>query len=158
MYQVEHVANSIIYASRMANQTISLMKLQRLLYLLYAEYYKLTDKPLFNIGFETWTYGPAIEKLYYAYTGHFGRNTTKDIRTYIPDPEGYLKKTILSPYENDDYLFLQAWNKIWNVYGDRSGIELCQITRTQDSAWYKAVKNGQRFLNDEDIKQEAYTH
>ena len=149
MYQAEHVANTIIYTARKAGQKISMTKLQQIMYLVYAEYYKLTNSQLFMNKFEAWTYGPVITEIYYAYVNTFGKETTKDLRTYIPD-----LKTCLPPYQKKDDMLIQALTTVWDEYGKKTINELCKITKAQNSAWYKAIQNNQRFLNEEDIKQE----
>ena len=59
-YDATLVANNVLYrASRSEPRvTVTLMKLQKVLYFVASEYAKRTGRPLFSEHFQTWEYGP----------------------------------------------------------------------------------------------------
>lgn len=64
-YTANDIANwFLVTIDREAGETLSHLKLQKLVY--YAQVWSLAlfDKPLFDEDFEAWTYGPALPSLY----------------------------------------------------------------------------------------------
>lgn len=58
------------YIINRANQKcipISNLKLQKILYFLWIEYYKLTGQPLFNDEISAWQLGPVVPEVYYEF-------------------------------------------------------------------------------------------
>ena len=146
VFQLAHVVNTILYKAEEEDVNISPMKLQKLLYFIYMQYYSRTGTPLFAERFEPWEYGPVVSDVYYAYKNKKGPY----IENYMRDAEGKLKRLALNAEPDLD----QAFNTAWLKYKGFSGIELSQITHKEDGAWWKAAKNGRPFLSDEDIRSD----
>lgn len=122
------------------------MKLQKLLYFVYMEYFSRTGTPLFAERFEPWEYGPVVSDVYYTYK----KRKRTYIDTYMRDAEGKLKKLALNSEPDLD----QAFNDAWQKYKGYTGIELSRLTHKEDSAWWRAASNSKPFLSDEDIKND----
>lgn len=58
-----NIANAILYKGFNEGVDLTPMKLQRLLYLTYKEFYKRTNTLLFDEKFEVWKYGAVVEVL-----------------------------------------------------------------------------------------------
>ena len=58
-----NIANAILYKGFNESVDITPMKLQRLLYLTYKEFYKRTNTLLFDEKFEVWKYGPVVRSV-----------------------------------------------------------------------------------------------
>lgn len=58
-----NIANAILYKGFNEGVDITPMKLQRLLYLTYKEFYKRTNTLLFDEKFEVWKYGPVVRSV-----------------------------------------------------------------------------------------------
>lgn len=61
------IAKVIIFYGNQHNIPINNLKLQKLLYLLWVDYYKETHQHLFEERFYAWAYGPAVPSIYYVY-------------------------------------------------------------------------------------------
>lgn len=146
MCQVSHVVNTIVHQAQVDQIALSPMKLQKILYFLYKEYYKEFDQALFAERFEAWIYGPVISEVYCAYQNRRDKN----INQYMPDANGDLKKISLSTSPD----FRKVFVSVWDRYKHYSGIELSKLTHSKDSAWTKAVATKNAFLSDNDIASE----
>ncbi len=74
MYRAQEVAKYVIGECTKAGKPVDNMKLQKMLYFLWIEYYRQTGKNLFNDEIQAWKYGPVIPAVYWRY------------RTFIADP------------------------------------------------------------------------
>ena len=74
MYRAQEVAKYVIGECTKAGKPVDNMKLQKMLYFLWIDYYRQTGKNLFNDEIQAWKYGPVIPAVYWKY------------RTFIADP------------------------------------------------------------------------
>ena len=127
------------------------LKLQKLLYILYAKYFVITSSALFANRFEAWQYGPVLSDIYEV----FKSEGSNPIREYRPDANG----KVLVVSEIGD--FGECFNFIWLKYAHKSAAYLVDLTHgkventaNRETAWKKAVnKNGLgAFLDDYEIK------
>lgn len=146
MCQVSHVVNTIVHQAKKESISLSPMKLQKILYFLYKEYYKEFNQALFPERFEAWMYGPVVSDVYYAYQ----KRRKKNITEYMQDAGGNLKRITLDSSPDFQRVFIDVWDRC-KCY---SGIELSKLTHSQDSAWTKAVTSNKAFLDDDDIEAE----
>ena len=142
-----NIANNFLELAFKENITISPMKLQKLVYILYKEYLKLTGKSLFSERFEAWQYGPVLPNIYNEFKSYRGT----PIKSYSLDADGGITKVNVIPMSDFDYVL----NDVWNKYKKFDGIELSNFTHKKDTAWEKSIKNETYFLDDNDIFEEA---
>lgn len=140
------VGNTILERAMVDGIDITPMKLQKLIYIVYKEYYKRTGRPLFAERFEVWKYGPVLRDVYDAFKG-YGANAIKELSR---ESDG----NIYIVNEESSTTFREIMNYTWEKYKAYDGIRLSEMTHKKDTAWYKAAKSGQVFLSDEDIKNE----
>lgn len=140
------VGNSILDRAQQENKDITPMKLQKLIYCLYKEYYKSTGRSLFNERFEAWKYGPVLRSVYDAFK-KYGSNAIKDFFT-SQDGNIYIVNQTSSPS------FKNAFEKVWRLYSDYDGIVLSAFTHRSNSAWRKAIDQRKAYLLDSDIVSE----
>ncbi|WP_251353280.1 Panacea domain-containing protein [Hominisplanchenecus murintestinalis] len=140
------VGNTILKRAMSDGIDITPMKLQKLIYIVYKEYYKRTGRSLFPERFEVWRYGPVLRDVYDTYK-NYGANV---IRNLAKEADG----NIYVVNEDSSAIFKDVMDYTWRKYGGYDGIRLSEMTHKQDTAWYKAAKAGQAFLTDEDIKNE----
>lgn len=146
MYQLAHVANTILFRAKNEGMAISPMKLQKLIYFLYAEYLYRKQKHLFAERFEAWKYGPVLDDIYQAFKGYGASR----IKSYMSDANGLYK--IIDVDCNRS--FKLCFDEVWYEYSPKTGIELSKITHQSGSAWYAAVSERKPFLTDQDILTE----
>ncbi len=119
-----------------SNGNITLMKLIKLVYIAHGWHLGLTGEPLLGENAEAWKYGPVIPSVYHCYK-HNGSNPIKEC---------------VNDFEAEDYfapLYEGSKNelldKIWEVYGNYSGIDLSEMTHQEGTPWYKTLNDEEGF-------------
>ncbi len=141
------VGNSILERAKQENKDITPMKLQKLIYCLYKEYYKNTGRALFDERFEAWKYGPVLRSIYDTFK-KYGSNTIKEFAISV-DGNIYVVN------QKQSSSFQEAFEKTWERYSDYDGIVLSSFTHQANTAWRKAIDRRQIYLLDVDIASEA---
>jgi len=106
--------------------SISNLKLQKLVYYAQGFHLAIFDAPLFSEGIEAWILGPVIPKLYDKYKV-YGSGP-------IPKPEDI----DFSVYESTEVEFL---NDVWNGYGQYSAWRLSELTHAEPP-WKMGCETG----------------
>lgn len=141
-----NIANNFLEKSFQENVPITPMKLQKLVYILYKQYLKLTGKSLFSERFEVWQTGPVLPNIY----SKFKNYRDKPIKSYSLDSDGGITKVKVIPMSDFDYVLTDVWNK----YKKYNGLELTSFTIQDNTAWKKAVEQQIYILEDNDIYNE----
>ncbi len=77
MYSAIVIANYIIEYEHSQNRRISNLKLQKLLYFVQAQFFRIIGVPCFNDKIEAWSFGPVVVNVYHAYKFYGGMDITK---------------------------------------------------------------------------------
>lgn len=125
------------------------MKLQKILYFVASEYHKQAGRPLFGYRdrFEAWEYGPVLNHVHTKFQPFSG----VPITVYAP------QDVLGNAYridENDDLVSHECLNLVWEHTKHRSAVQLANVTRLPGSAWYAAYTAGEKFLNDDNIRDD----
>lgn len=105
------------------------MKILKLTYLSYAWYLALTDgKPLFREQPQAWKFGPVFPTLYKS------MKLYGSTEIYSPLPNN-VEETL----SESDVKFLE---RIWEIYGKFTGVELSALTHKPDTPWSRTYKEG----------------
>lgn len=116
------IANYFLHkVDREAGDTISPLKLQKLVYYAQAWNLVLKDSPLFSEAIQAWVHGPAIYEVWDAYKQYK--------YSAIPEPQEPL------PEFTDDQL--DVLNEVWDAYGGLSAKQLETLTHSE-LPWVKA--------------------
>ena len=107
--------------------SISNMKLQKLVYYAQGCYLALNNKPLFVEKIMAWEHGPVVPELWKKYT-KFGNNP-------IPQPEDY--KILDIPKDIRNFL-----DDVWSVYGQYSAWGLRCLTH-EEPPWKDTPSNSE---------------
>ncbi len=112
--------------SEECGDTISNLKLQKLLYYAQGFHLAITDKPLFTEHLRAWDHGPVVPSVYHEYKSH-GAGA-------IPKPQGvdFSKFTKMTRGVLDD---------VYRVYGQFSAWKLRNLTHNEPP-WADAGKDG----------------
>ena len=140
------VGNSILKRAFAEDIDITPMKLQKLTYIVYKEYLKKTDTPLFSERFEVWQYGPVLRSIYDA----FKHKKANAIKTYALGADG----AVYVVNEDTSIVFGQILDYVWGKYKHYDGLILSQMTHRNGTAWHKAVLARKPFLTDDEIRTE----
>ena len=104
--------------------TISPLKLQKLVYYAQAWHYTIFSEPLFDERIEAWVNGPVTPSIYAKYAGTL-KNQNIDLAKY---------PIIETEFPNNTALLL---NDVSNIYGERSGSYLENLTHSE-RPWIEA--------------------
>lgn len=145
MISVQALANTILKKSFEEFCTVTSMKLQKLIYFIYADYLKRTGEPLFSERFEVWKFGPVVSSVYYDFKAFGAERITRFAR----DAAG--KVSVVKLNGSDAAISIE---RIWNKYKQYNGTELSAMTHRVGTAWSKACDRKGKYLSDEDIRWE----
>lgn len=129
------VANGFFDIARQKGEALTPMKLQKLVYFAHGWHLALKKEPLVSEPVEAWPFGPVFPVLYHEFK-HYGDSPICEPATDL-DPDGMVWEwTTPAISENDTYK-RTLLEKIWNVYGDYSAIQLSNLTHTPGSPWHQ---------------------
>ena len=146
-YATQLVVNNILERSFRDECFITPSRLQRIMYIAASEYHKASEGSLISEVFEPWESGPILRSI----RQHFLPLGGSPITRYIRDADG----NTLECDERADPHLQRALDTAWAATAHRDHITLSQITRTEGSAWWKAVQDGQVFMSDDDILEDT---
>lgn len=140
------ISNNILELAFKDNIKITPMKLQRLIYLVYKDYLKVTNNQLFSERFEVWKNGAVLVSVYY----HFRNYAENGIDTFYENSFGnaYKLKT--------EKMFYQSLIRVWGKYRNVNGIDLSKLLIQNGTAWNKAWINNYSYLDNLDILKESF--
>lgn len=140
------VCNNILKRGFAEHQSISPMKLQKLMYFVACEYQKRTKMPLFTEQFEVWKYGPVLPSVY----DEFKSYGSESISSYARDAKG-----ISYIVDEDTAPSLKASiDLIWATFKGWGAIALSQITHEDGSAWSDAYDRHLSTIENEKMKED----
>jgi uncharacterized phage-associated protein len=144
-----YASNNFIVKAGSVGADLTHLKLQKLLYILYARILARDGTSLFSDRFEAWKYGPVLTEIY----GIFRDEGAKQLKDPQQDARGKIFLFDLTDSYGD------CFNEVWTLYGWRSASDLVDLTHTPGSAWKKAVaRDGGElggFLEDEHIEEDG---
>lgn len=124
VYNAVDVAKYIVtYCSR-KNQPVSNLKLQKLMYYAWIDFYKETGNPLFIDDICAWQLGPVVPEVYYEFCTYAGMPIIQEYDIKI---------------SSDDARVL---DKIIDKYLNISASTLVSRTHVKDGAWDRVFKGG----------------
>lgn len=138
------VANYILERASAEDISITPMRLQKLLYILYKEYLKAYKKRLFEEDFQVWQYGPVVNEVYTVFK-KYGSN---------PIMEYYSTNGVNFSSVVPNYEFSKVFETIWHKHKMQDGIYLSNLTHQDNTAWSKSLEAGKIIIRDKDIFQE----
>ena len=150
-YSAKHVAN--YFLKKYGSTGITPLKIQKLVYIAHGWHLAIHDEPLVDDEYvEAWQHGPVFPSLYYEFR-HRGRLPIIRPATKIDENFDFVVPSI----ERDDRKTPKLLDRIWKVYGGRSGIDLSELCHQPNSSWDIARRKtpGRRnaHIDDEVIKQ-----
>lgn len=157
------IANYFIDLAKSKGEDISPMKLQKLIFFSHGWNLAVKDAPLIDEQIEAWSFGPVIRSVYRTFREYGDRPITEKGRSFhhkgIPDASGQVSHWRVPSIDDEPELATfttQLLDKIWEIYGRYSAIQLSNMTHDPGSPWDHAVKrckeeNGGQLLKGTDI-------
>ncbi len=123
MYDANEVAKLVVDVCTDDGYPVTNLKLQKVLYFMWLDWYKERGEYLFGNRIEAWHYGPAVPDVYRRY------------RTFLADP--IRKREEPSIPESD----AERLEEIARKYSAISIGELIEMSQTAESPWDKAGRD-----------------
>ena len=147
-YHAKAIANYFLEYAWERNKDLNPMKIQKLTYFSHGWYLAIEDEPLISQAIEAWDYGPVIPTLYHEFK-EYGSGPIRDLATSIAiTSRKPLKFHYDAPQIEDSPSSLadtkELLDRIWEVYGDFTAIQLSSLTHREGTPWDKTRK---RFPN-----------
>ena len=161
-YSAAAIANWFLDRAERDRVPVDPMKLQKLIYFAHGWYLALTGRPLITEHPEAWDYGPVIPSIYHEFK-NFGRDPITRRILKLESLGASVKELLnsrlvspkIEPEDTDTQNFLE---RIWEVYGGLTGVQLSNMTHATNGAWHKAREqaHGRQGIDipDELIKEE----
>lgn len=130
MYNALDVAKYVINYCNQKQQPISNLKLQKLLYFLWVDFYKQRNCSLFHDNICAWQLGPVVPDVYYEFCSYAG----------LPIDRNYCVENI----EINDKVIIE---KIVDNYINKSAFELVEMTHADSTPWSIIYNNGRGARN-----------
>ena len=131
VYSAITIADEILKIAKAHGQTVSPMKLMKLVYIAHGWALAVLRRDLFNNRIEAWPYGPVIPDLYHA-TKRYGARE-------IPLGDVGAPSEVLVDRETRAFL-----ESVYRLYGNYSAIGLSDMTHQAGTPWQKQYVPGKR--------------
>lgn len=144
------LSNTILKRAFEEKVAVFPMKLQKLVYFIFRDYYQKHDKLLLSEAFLTWKYGPVLRSVYDEFKSFHANKITR----FAKDANGIV-------YVIDENIapdISSIINAVWSKYKEYDGISLSQLTHEKGTAWQIACESDKPCLNVTDIKNEELRH
>lgn len=132
---MEPILNFMDVARYLYNKTpnMSNLKLQKMMYFAYLEYYKNCKEELFKNEFEAWVYGPVLPKLYSSFYELFTVSNEDNIKN--KEIEKFLDSII------EKYGSMHAFDLVNKTHEDKAWIEARKGFKKTDPSNVKITLN-----------------
>ena len=142
-YDAKAIANYFLERAKKEGQSLTQMKLHKLVYYAHGWHLGITGKPLIDGSVEAWQYGPLIPDIRAEFQ-EFGSNPIDRLATTADDDWN-----LITPHVDvDDRETVALLDRVWKVYGDRTAAQLSAMTHETgspwDIIWQKACERGKR--------------
>ncbi len=131
-YLALHIANYFLWKAREEGvKDMTQLKLMKLVYFAYAWNLAIFEKEIFSEIIEAWKHGPVVPSIYH----EFKRFQNSPITDYAELPFEDSLETYYPMVNSDDDNTIRVLETVWDVYKNKSGWDLRQITHEDAGAW-----------------------
>lgn len=123
-YRAMDVANYIIDTCTKSKDPVSNLRLQKLLYFVWVDFYRETNRYVFLDNMQAWQLGPVVPEVYYEYCAYGGKPINLYCETLINAEDANILQKIIEKYRLVPVSVL------------------VERTHMPDTAWYKIYDNG----------------
>lgn len=119
------IANEFIRRGIDANDPITPMEVQKLMYFAHGWMLALHERPLHTDAWRAWQYGPVLPRVY------------RELREYRADPVEELIGDYRADLDDEERYII---DEVYRLYSPFKGIELSELTHLDGSPWDQARK------------------
>jgi uncharacterized phage-associated protein len=127
-YPAKSIANFFLEVAKTSGETLSPMKLQKLVYYAHGWYAGYTKERLIDEEVEAWQYGPVIPSLYAEFK-EFGSGA---ITRKAFEWKNFKRSEVAVVQDETVRTFLTS---VWNAYSKYTAIALSEFTHAVDGPW-----------------------
>jgi uncharacterized phage-associated protein len=127
---IEAVANWFIKKANENGESLTAMKLQKLIYYAHGWCLALYNLPLVEDQVQAWTYGPVFPRIYHLAKAYGSEPIDSLLYSYLSTP---------SVVQDSDPR-IPLLEKIWEVFGKYSASQLSRMTHEPGGPWDKVSK------------------
>lgn len=137
-YNAKAVANYFLKIAKNKGDSLTPMKLQKLLFFSHGWHLALFNKPLINEAVEAWKFGPVVPSIYH----EFKPARSGSIFSMAKDID-FENLDFIEPQLSDENKRIKALlDKIFDLYGKYSDIRLSFLTHLPGTPWDQMRKAG----------------
>jgi len=144
-YKSGAIANAFLGKALQNGESVTHLKLQKLVYLAAGYYAAARGVPLIDCSIEAWEHGPVVPDLYDKFFEFGGA----PISVMATDENG---DPVRVPVEDQDVM--RVVNFVWATYGSRSDVALATLANEDGSPWSK-TKRVRAGVRNPDIDERA---
>lgn len=140
-FDTKAIANEFLEIVKSKKETITPLKLQKLIYYAHGWNLALFDRTLIHEQIEASQYGPIATSINHYFQG-FGNNPINDLITDASEYYNYYGYSVLLPAESseDKKNAKAVVNRIYEIYGKFSTVQLCNLSHAVDTPWHLIYK------------------
>lgn len=144
-YDPKAIANYFLDVAERDGQSLSPMKLQKLVYYANGWHLAIKDTPLINEQVEAWPYGPVIPSLYREFRQFGDQPIVGHACIFESDDPWQSELVRFEPSIDDDAaqadFTKQLLDRIWEKYGHYTATQLSNDTHMPGSPWRDIYKH-----------------
>lgn len=137
-YNAKAVANYFLKLAKDKGNSLTPMKLQKLVFFAHGWHLAIFNKPLIADTVEVWRFGPVVPSLYHEFK-HVGSGSIASMATEL-DLENF--DFIEPSLPDDDRQTKALLDKIFDSYSQYSAIQLSNLTHLAGTPWDQVRKAG----------------
>lgn len=137
-YKSSQIANYFINRGLAEGKGISPMKAIKLTYIAHGWHLAIYNQPLIREFVHAWKFGPVIDSLYHDLKKYGNQPIEKPIQSInlVGTKIQFITETIpAEDQRTEDFLA-----KIWDVYGEYTGVQLSNMTHADGTPWQQTVE------------------
>ena len=108
------------------------MKLHKIIYFAHGWHLAIRNNPLLDEMVEAWEYGPVIPTLYHEFKEYGSKEIPRTATDWNQATDDF---DIIPEVDPEDRFVLSLLNKIFDVYGPMTALELAALTHEKGSPW-----------------------
>jgi len=137
-YEAKAIANYFIDLAKRDGRELTPMKLQKLIYFAHGWSLAIYGKPLIDEQVEAWRFGPVISSIYHEFK-RFGSQSITDYAKGIELDKGNIlnSRIVVPEVRPDDAETKALLDKIWEIYGGYTAVQLSNATHLPGTPWEK---------------------
>jgi uncharacterized phage-associated protein len=138
-YDAKAVANTFLDLAERDGDTLTPMKIQKLVYFAHGWNLAIRNEPLIDEPVQAWRWGPVIPSLYHEFKIYGNSPITERATVSEWDDKNSVVHVVAPRLPANDHEAAAIVDRIWEVYKSFSPIQLSNMTHESDTPWRQIV-------------------